>query len=397
MHLCNAPYCRLPSGHDGECNARPISAWAFLQGKDKNKLQKAGYATPRGGKKGAYQNHVYRHSKVIIPYERIDQAPLEQYEDGYVVRLLPDQCFSSPGQIRNEVVTDDRFTIGVDAFVLYRSHESFERLPPPENWEVRHLENKNGERVKARGKTVVDRGHYVLRLPPSGGSGYVSQKERIEGPPQGIFAPEYADRDTDYLCQVALAWQIVHSVSSPYSTTQAEHLRAILSSIGQSDYSFYQYWGMMKSVFTTCPLCTRPLYYSEMHETLRLEDESGLLNAGVQVEGTTRSTVVNLFHMHPLVYEALEHIPNNVSWGHASCNTKLGQRRCYSLSELQELDLKAAVVDGESVSTFGWMSEDLRFIRSPAGGVWIKITEDTDWYEYPWLNESHEKADSIAY
>jgi hypothetical protein len=34
-------------------------------------------------------------------------------------------------------------------------------------------------------------------------------------------------------------------------------------------------------------------------------------------------------------------------------------------------------VDGDgTVSTFGWASENLEMIRSPAGAVWIRIVED---------------------
>ena len=225
----------------------------------------------------------------------------------------------------------------------------------------------------------MDKGHYILRLPASGGSGNVTRIERIEGPPQGIFAPEYADINTNYLCQIVLAWQIIHTVDSPYTTSQADHLKQIIESINLTDYSFYQNRGMMQEVFTSCPLCTRPIHYNELHNTLLLEGEAGLQNAGIQVEGTSRSTIVNLFHMHPLVYEALEHIPQNVAWGHASCNTKLGQRRCYSLYELRQFNLKVAVVEGENVETFAWISEDRAFIRCPNGGVWIKITNETDW------------------
>lgn len=103
----------------------------------------------------------------------------------------------------------------------------------------------------------------------------------------------------------------------------------------------------------------------------------GLGNAAAQIEGATRSTTVNLFHIVPLVYSSLEHTPQQIAWGHAICNTRLGQRRCYSLQELKELDLKVGVIRKEGIDTFGWISKDFQMIRSPLGAVWIQLNADT--------------------
>jgi hypothetical protein len=117
--------------------------------------------------------------------------------------------------------------------------------------------------------------------------------------------------------------------------------------------------------------------YNELHDQIAFSDETSLLNASEQVANATRSTVVNLFHMVPLTYSDIEHIPQNVAWGHAICNTKLGQRRCYPIPQLIAAGLKVGTVDGDgTVSTFGWASENLEMIRSPAGAVWIRIVED---------------------
>ncbi|WP_240431716.1 hypothetical protein [Vibrio cholerae] len=70
--LCQKGSCRKLIGHTGKCDPWPTNCWSFLEEKDNKKLSKAGYATPRGGKKGAYQNHVYRNNKVIIPFEKIN-------------------------------------------------------------------------------------------------------------------------------------------------------------------------------------------------------------------------------------------------------------------------------------------------------------------------------------
>ena len=376
--LCLENGCLRLVGHQGKCSTTPAEAWAFMKDKDKEKLSKAGYATPRGGAKGAYQNHVYRNSRVIIPYEKLALVPdISIYKNDYVIRVLPEQCFEIAGKLKSEFsLLNSKVIIGNNAFVLYRSHDIFEKFPPLTDWHVRYLEKPDGTQIDRRVKDAMDRGHYILRLPKVGGGKTITKPERIEGLPQGIFAPEYADADTNFLCQIVLAWQIIHTVDSPYLTSQAIHIQAILNSLSLLEYQVYENRGIINNTFTSCPLCLRPIRYGELHEMLRLEEESGLMNAAEQIEGATRSTIVNLFHFHPLVYEQLEHIPQHVAWGHATCNTKLGQRRCYTLQELMDMNNKVGVLHGEQFKSFGWISDNQEMIRSPGGAVWIQITID---------------------
>ena len=133
---------------------------------------------------------------------------------------------------------------------------------------------------------------------------------------------------------------------------------------------------MVDHGLTKCPLCMRFLRYDEYHDTISFSEESGLGNAAEQVEGATRSTAANLFHLRPLAYNELLHTPDNVAWGHAICNTRLGQQRCYSLPELREEGLKVGVVREEQTETFGFMSENWEMIRSPMGAVWSQLHGD---------------------
>jgi hypothetical protein len=137
--------CRLLPGHKGKKhNPHPKEAWDFMKPKDKKKLDKAGFATPRGGAKGAYQNHVVRSNQVIIPFEMYNIVPIDVYKDGYVIRLLPKQYFESAGIPKSEFLEPDSpIQVGKNAFVLYRTHSSLERFPPLKGWEPRRLE-KNG-------------------------------------------------------------------------------------------------------------------------------------------------------------------------------------------------------------------------------------------------------------
>lgn len=363
--------CRRIQGHAGKHSRFPNEAWSFFAAKDKNKIGKAGFATPRGGAKGAYQNHVLRSSKVIVPYERLGSVNLAGYEAGYVVRLLPEQYFSAANQEREAFTAPDAPVVGVDAFVLYRTYESWESLPPPPEWEIRGLV-KNGQVVANRGAGVVDTGHYVLRLPTAG----AGKPERTEGPPQGIFAPEYASTETNFLSQCVLAWMIVHAFGSPYTTTQARHIEAILASAGLAAAEPYELRGSLRHGLAACPLCLRIIRYEQLHSLVNFEEGAGLVNAAIQIEGATRSTDVNLFHLTPLVYGELEHGPAQVAWGHANCNTRLGQRRCYSISDLVAMDLKIGIVLEDKIETIGWISTDFQMIRSPDGAVWIQLCDD---------------------
>lgn len=374
--LCSVDDCRRLKGHKGNHDAYPSAAWGFLDDASVNKLTKAGFATPRGGAKGAYQNHVVRSNKVIIPYEFVERVDLSLYEDGYVIRLFPNQYFETSGTTKPEfMAADARVKVGVNAFILYRTHESFERFPPPAAWQIRHLTKRiNGVNVKVakRGEGVDDAGEYVLRLPTLG----KARQQRSEGPPQGLFATEYADAETNYLCKCVLAWLIVQTSGSPYTMIQAAHLRAILQSAELGDTAKYEDAGVLRHQITQCPLCLRFIKFEELHDTVSFEEESGLENAGHQVEGATRSTIVNLFHLRPLFYHSLVHVPGNVAWGHAVCNTRLGQRPCYSLAEINQMGRKVGFILEEEVVTFGWMSEDDTMIRSNGGAVWIQIARE---------------------
>ncbi len=370
--LCGVEGCRLLAGHTGKHDVYPTRAWAFMQQRDKDKLTKAGFATPRGGNKGAYQNHVLRSNKVIVPYERLRNAPLAQYRDGFVIRLYPEQYFAAVGIVRESFVTgeDAWIKVGQNAFILYRTHDGYRTLPPLAHWTVRGL-LKDGVPVKERGKDVEDVGHYVLRISSLG-----RQQRLSEGVPQGVFAPEYADQETNFLSQCVLAWLIIHTHGSPYTATQATHLQAILRAEGLFDSAEYEYKGVIRHGLAGCPLCLRFIHYRELHEMVAFAAAEGVENAAEQVEGATRSTIVNLFHLTPLRYDTTAHIPRSVAWGHAVCNTRLGQRECVSLAEIIEMGLKVGVIRPEGIETFGWITTDFRMIRSPDGAVWVQLNGD---------------------
>lgn len=212
--LCDTEACRRVAGHAGNHQSMPGEAWELFRDKDKKKLAKAGFATPRGGAKGAYQNHVGRSSKVIIPFERLGDVDLNLYQQGYVIRLLPEQFFQEPGVPKPQFSAPDAAVrVGTNAFVLYRTHDALDRYQPLNVWQLRTLV-RNGVQVEKRGNDVQDVGHYVLRIPRHG-----DRPKRVEGPPQGVFAPEYADDETNFLCKCVLAWLIIKTQGSPHIGT----------------------------------------------------------------------------------------------------------------------------------------------------------------------------------
>ena len=344
------------------------SIWEELfYDKDIAKVNKAGYCTPRGGDKGGYQNHVLRNNRVIVPYERLNEVDLDWYEDGYVIRLFPYQCFTSNGSLSGELSAKG-IAIGRNAFVLYRTHEDYEKYRPLPNWKIRGL-IKNGKPVKSRGRGVADTGEYILRMPKLG-----QKPETNAGPPQGIFAPEYANEATNYLCKAMLAWLIISTDESPYEQSAFAGLHDLLETQGLLGEHLEENHLMVNGI-TCCPLCHKPLLYRELHSLVSFDGAMGLMNSADQVEGATRSTSINLFHIKPLGYRSLEHKPTQIGWGHAICNTVLGQRECKSYQSLRNGG-NAVIIEysGGRHLNLGYVDDDLSMIRNEKGDVWLRAT-----------------------
>lgn len=378
LHLCKNENCNLPVNHKGEHSFIYKKAWETKFSKDDiNKVQKAGYCTPRGGAKGGYQNHVNRNSRVIIPYEKLSEVNLDNYKDGYVIRLFPSQYFAKKHTVNDDFIGNSQISVGNNAFVLYRTYEDYEALPPLPEWQIRSILKYNKKTQKYdlpstdRRGDIIDCGHYLLRISNSGTN---KKQNRFEGPAQGIFAPEYADANTNFLCQAVLAWLIIKTEGSPYNEDDFEHLKAILKKHGLLNSPHYENDYILHNGKTTCPLCHRVIMYNELNELISFDDEEGLTNSTEQV-GSTRSTKVNLFHMVPLCYPSLENIPTQVSWGHATCNTRLGQRRCFSYHDLLKTKIKVEIDNGQGKQLLGYANESQNFIRSKSGDVWIRISK----------------------
>ena len=104
----------------------------------------------------------------------------------------------------------------------------------------------------------------------------------------------------------------------------------------------------------------------ELHEAIDPSQVPGLANSGVQL-AETRSTLVNLYHLQPLLYDKiLGHTPENIAWGHAHCNTFLSQRKSFSLEELK--------IHGTIISNKLYIDASGAFIRSEENRAWVLVT-----------------------
>jgi len=344
---------------------------SLLIEKDKKKVDKAGYATPRGGDKGGYQNHVYRHGKVIIPYEMIDDSlDLSIYEDGWVIRLFPEQFFSKNEPKSFKLIPE--ITLGENAFLLYRSYEDLANFPLEEAWTPREHLDKDGKKSKIRTREGKDIGHYILRVSSKGGSAKVTHSKQKEGIAQGIFAPEYSNQYTNIACQLVLAYLMFKAEDNPYRDTDIGEVVAKISRAGVFDPAYLEYLNITRNGKTCCPLCLKIIKHNEFHNTASFSESETHVNAVSQNISTTRSTAVNLFHMHPLVYGEINNTPDKVSWGHHHCNSNLAQRRCYSLEELKEIGISTSLnVNGINKKIL--FSPELNFARFDDGSVLASI------------------------
>jgi hypothetical protein len=293
---------------------------------------------------------------VIIPFEHLDNVDLSNYEDGYVVRLTAVQA-DSLSDAKQLDWSNRRFAFEAQgretqAFVLYRSSEDLELFKirrgwiPCEHWARGSVSNK-------RTQDGEDRGHFLVRIP----------REASSGIAQGIFAPEYTTRELNYICQLELTY-LAYLTLEHLKDQSFEQIRTILETIGWDLTPSWNSSGVLKDGTSSCPLCLRPIHRDELHQTIDPSLVPGLANSGVQL-AETRSTLINLFHLRPLLYDKqLGHHPTNVAWGHAHCNTFLGQRAAFGWDEL------GSTLDRASFRT----NDEGDFIRSDDGRAWISVT-----------------------
>ncbi len=366
LELCAKPlsagFCRKLKNHRQACDVAP-TLWNFIENdpesRTKKKIVKAGFATPRGGDKGGYQNHVSRSSRVIIPFEHASKVNFDNYSQGAVVRVTVPQAITllASGDLveESQILKVNCGSSFQQAFILYRSSLEMQLLKPKEKW-LPCWHSVNNVASQRRSATGSDFGHYLARIP----------RGLSEGIQQGIFAPEYVDKDENYACQILLTYLSYKTIGQNLDENFA-HIELVLSTFDKFKHSDLETKGIVNAKGETCcPLCFRPIEFHELHEAIDPSQVPGLENSGVQLS-ETRSTLVNLYHIEPLLYaKNLGHQITNIAWGHAHCNTLLAQRRSFSLNELK--------VSGTKVIDELYWDEDNKFIRSTDNRAWVSVT-----------------------
>ena len=366
MKLCakvgSTGICLKLIAHSGSCDSTP-TIWNQIQSdpldRTKKKIVKAGFATPRGGDKGGYQNHVSRSSRVIIPFEHATKVDFENYEQGSVVRITIPQAIALLAT-RHLVEYKDYLQVDINgsvqrAFLLYRSQKDFQELPIKKNW-IPCSHRVKGIEVNRRNASGEDFGHYLARIP----------RGLSAGIQQGIFAPEYVDKKENFACQVLLTYFAYKTIGHKPDSNLI-HAELILKELDLLNLDSFKLRGIFNDAGQTiCPLCFRPIEFSELHEAIDPSQVPGLANSGVQL-AETRSTLVNLFHLQPLLYDKmLGHTSQNIAWGHAHCNTFLSQRRSMSLKELKK--------SGSKIAENLYWDDSKSFIRSEDNRAWVSVT-----------------------
>lgn len=267
-----------------------------------------------------YQNRVSRSSTVLIPYQcwtlcvKPKDGP-KMYESGFIVLVSPTDYFSNPN-ITAELASKG-LTLGKNALVFYETREQ---------WEANHP-------LSLRWKPATNRleplgGHYVARISATtaikNGGKINKGFELTSNKGAGIRVYEYASSTTIAKCWhqlEALFWLCNDSGNVALSNGMtpegiAARKAATLDHCKQSGLLDLEKL-IKKRILnsqgrTVCPLCLDEL------------SAKGFFSRMAQAEGRVvldlTITQLNLFHIAELRYDALNHQPYNLGWGHHHCN-----------------------------------------------------------------------------
>lgn len=106
--------------------AYDVFPYALKKKLDKTKEARTG--------KGIYKRRNSRNYRVIMSYStfvrlsEIGENELDKYENGYIVRIQPQQYFE--GGVKD----DNRIVLGKNAFIYYKSIHDYRQYPPKEEW-----------------------------------------------------------------------------------------------------------------------------------------------------------------------------------------------------------------------------------------------------------------------
>ena len=262
-----------------------------------------------------YQNRVSRNSTVLIPYSEYDKcqnAPNGEYENGFIVLIKPEDFFSDSVQTK---LSEKGLVLGTNLLVFYETRYQWNNYPILENWKA------------ASSRQAPLRGQYVARVPATTAKGeskilkgYINST--MKG--AGIRVYEYADKETINKCKIQLEYlfwscadinqlfersdidDVAAKQRKDYITTEAKKLQL-------TDKNKLVKYRMTDSEgYTICPLCLKKI--SAISFCDKIQQDSGREVPDLTV------TEVSLFHIQELRSGEFNHHPYNLGWGHHHCN-----------------------------------------------------------------------------
>lgn len=268
-----------------------------------------------------YQNRVSRSSTVLIPYYLWDTCcnPPEgesAFEKGFIVLISPETYFNT-NNIDQELKSRG-LTLSKNVLIFYETRSQWNTYKPTsiEGWSV------------AKSRQAPLEGQYVARIPATTATensekiilGFNSKGSKGAG----IRLYEYASLETIKLCRLQLEmlyWlcfdaddiAIENGMSSSDVAVRNTYIREECEKYNLLDTNRLRKARIINhNGHTVCPLCLEKL--SGFGFFNRLEQATGRVVLDLTV------TQVNLFHIEELKYEAHNHKPYNLGWGHHHCN-----------------------------------------------------------------------------
>lgn len=311
--LCLRDSCRRLKGHKGRCDVCTMEPLKNLPEEVVKKIGKT--SMTRGAQpydRVPYQNRVRRWNRAVIPFKFKLASPVGGYENGYTIMVRPEEYFNPDTLQRKDDFPGD-VIIGENAFIYYDNRKDWNDYPPEKyNWEPCYI-LLDEERVKKRVAGVVDKGHFVARVPATTTPGAEGEKI-VKGIPQGIRFFEHASREETWKTMMQLAYLAWKSEDiGEYSTgDMPRHLESILEHYKLNDDKKLESNGSLRNGVTCCPLC---------RESVKALD---LIEKVAQVPGREvvdlTITKASLFHLDALTPGKFTHKVYRVAWGHYHCN-----------------------------------------------------------------------------
>ncbi|EMI09203.1 BstXI family restriction endonuclease [Anoxybacillus gonensis] len=330
------------------------------------KIDKTGEA--RGGK-GIYKRRNNRNYRVIMhlsTFRRIIETNpefLNQFENGYAVRISPEEYFEPTTSLPDEI------ELGKNAFVYYKTKSSYEKYPPRKEWsEVVELYTSN---QKPEGITQEWIGEYACFINnaespkisticgtnntlPAEKQKALKEKYNLTCIPKqaglGNFDYDYATKEETQKIKYQLTYLMLSvegmddylynlclndvtkkeyefsKVAYSAATKGKDEFIQLFNSVKKNIEDFckkhnlldfnklesIRAWDKIKNQ-PVCPLCLETLVPQDF---LEIDAQA----EGREEEDNTRSKI-SLMHIRALKPGELNHRTYNLGWGHRHCNT----------------------------------------------------------------------------